>query len=348
MKIAYASYALAFRHPFGISHSSRTHTPVVYLRLGHDGHFGYGEAALPPYLGETQESVIAFFNSAAPLLAGTPQEALSQLSTAGALAPGNAAATAAIDIALHDLLAKTRNLPVWQSLGIEEPLPKETSVTIGIGDLSLIENKVKELEDFSLIKVKLGHSNDREIITAIRQYTPKPLAVDVNQGWQTKEHALDMIAWLNEMNVVYVEQPLAKENLADMRWLTERSPLPLLADESFQRLAELERIAGCFSGINLKLMKCGGLAEGKLILEKARALGLKVNIGCMSESSCGIAAAAQLMRGADWIDLDGPLLIGNDPFGGVGFEKGRLHLSSGSGLGVTPKTSALQFVTQRF
>lgn len=345
MKAAYALYNLAFKHPFGISHSTRTHTPVVYLRLEHNGQFGYGEAALPPYLEETQESVIACFRLALPLLQGTPEEALAHFKRIDGFAPGNAAAKAALDIALHDLLAKNKNVPVWQLLGAEEPLPKETSVTIGIGDLSLIESKVKELKKFTLLKVKLGNGNDREIVKAIRRYTDKPLAVDVNQGWQTKEHALEMIAWLNDINVVYVEQPLAKENLDDMRWLKGRSPLPLLADESFQRLADLEKIAGCFSGINLKLMKCGGLAEGKLILEKARALGLKVNIGCMSESNCGIAAAAQLMHGADWIDLDGPMLISNDPFAGLNFGKGLLHPASDPGLGVTAKTSVLQFVT---
>jgi L-Ala-D/L-Glu epimerase len=343
LKLSYAKYALQFRHPFGLSHSTRSSTPSVFLAVEHEGRTGYGEATLPPYLGETQESVVYFFEKSAPLLAGSPAEALARLSES-ASAQGSMAARAALDIALHDLAAQLENVPVWKRCGLPQPLPMQTSVTIAIGDPALLEAKVSELTDFHLLKVKLGHANDKKVISAIRQFTALPLVVDVNQGWRTREEALAMIEWLAEKNVKYVEQPLDKMQLAEMRWLKERSPLPLLADESFQGLADLERIGDCFSGINLKLMKCGGITEGIAIMERAREMGLKINIGCMSESSCGIAAAAQLMRGADWIDLDGPLLIGNDPFTGPRFDKGLLHPSASPGLGLTANKSALQFV----
>jgi len=326
LKLSYAPYSLQFKHPFGLSHSTRSTTEVVYVKLEKEGIAAYGEAALPPYLEETQNSVIEFFKKAAPLLSnnqGTLEEIIHALNK---MATGDSAAKAAIDIALHDLLGKVKNKPAYEILRLQKPIAKETSVTIGIGDLSLIPQKLEELKDFNLLKIKLGNKNDREIITCIRQHTQKPLVVDVNQGWPDKQMALEMIKWLSTQNVLYVEQPLAKDNLKDMEWLNPQSPLPILADESFQGFADLEKISSCFSGINLKLMKCTGLQEGKKIILAAKEKNLKINIGCMSESSCGIAAAAQLMHHADWIDLDGPMLIKNDPFAGVEFKDGKLNL----------------------
>lgn len=247
--------------------------------------------------------------------------------------PANTAAKAAIDIALHDLQGKLTNKPVYQLLGLNKPPPKNTSVTIGIGNLDLIPQKLKELNEYALLKIKLGGNNDKEIITCIRQHTNKPIAVDVNQGWHDKGFALEMIQWLSEKNVLFVEQPLPKNNFTDMAWLTERSPLPILADESIQRLADMQKVAACFNGINLKLMKCTGFIEAMKIIKCAKEKGLKINIGCMSESSCGIAAAAQLMGEADWIDLDGPLLIKNNPFTGITFSNGKLEINDLPGTG---------------
>ncbi len=276
--------------------------------------------------------MISFFKKAAPVL--EKELTISEiLSAVDKLAPGNSAAKAAIDLALHDLQGKIENKPFYELLGLQKPAPKITSVTIGIGDLSLIPSKIEELRNFELYKVKLGGENDKDIITAIRNCTANPLVVDVNQGWPDKNFALEMINWLNERNVLYIEQPLKKENFEDAGWLKEKSSLPILADESFQRLEGLEKISQCFSGINLKLMKCTGLAEAKKITSIVKEKKLKMNIGCMSESSCGIAAAAQLMHYADWIDLDGPMLIKNDPFGGVNFKNGKLELSDAPGTG---------------
>ncbi len=343
MKLSYTPYFLEFKHPFGLSHSTRTKTDVVYVKLEKYDKVGYGEAALPPYLGETQESVIEFLKKAAPLLKGSGSSLEKIRAGIDKISEGNCAAKAAIDIALHDLFGKIENKPVYQLLELEKPATKETSVTVAIGELSLIPDKLKELDDFKLLKIKLGNANDKEIISCIRQHTDKPLVVDVNQGWADKHFALDMIHWLAMQNVLFVEQPLPKENYVDMAWLTENSPLSTLADESFQRLADLEKISACFSGINLKLMKCTGLYEGAKIISAAKSKGLKINIGCMSESSCGIAAAAQLMHYADWIDLDGPMLIKNDPFGGVNFKNGNLELNNAAGTGAILQNTFLSF-----
>ncbi len=326
MKLSYAPYALEFRHPFGISHSTRSSTDVVYLKLEKNGHVGYGEATLPPYLEETQKSAIEFFKAAKPVLETGSENLPELIQRIDAIAPKNTTAKAAIDIALHDLFGKIQNKPAYQLLGLLKPGPKETSVTIGIGDISLIPEKIKELAGFNLYKVKLGGKNDKEIIKAIRKVTDKPLVVDVNQGWSDKGFAMEMIGWLSAQNVLYVEQPLSKAKNEETASLSKQSPIPILADESFQRLDELEKIDDCFGGINLKLMKCTGLLEAAKVIMAAKTAGLKINIGCMSESSCGIAAAAQLMHYADWIDLDGPMLIKNDPFTGLQFKDGKLHL----------------------
>ncbi|MEO8761165.1 MAG: dipeptide epimerase, partial [Bacteroidia bacterium] len=249
------------------------------------------------------------------------------------LALNNNAAKACIDIALHDLLGKFLDKPVYKMLGLEKPQPKNTSVTISIGDLHLIPEKLQELDDYKILKIKLGNKNDKEIIECIRKHTNKPLVVDVNQGWADKQFALEMTQWLHTQNVLFVEQPLPKDNYNDMTWLTERSPITTIADESMLRFNDMDKVAACFNGINLKLMKCTGLFEAVKIINYAKQKRLKINIGCMSESSCGIAAAAQLMQHADWIDLDGPLLIKNNPFGGVTFREGKLHLNNLIGTG---------------
>ena len=346
LNLSFAPYSLEFKHPFGLAHGSRTHTDVVYVKLESEGFYGYGEAALPPYLGETQSSVIDFLKKAADVLKkmDVPFSIPEIIPVIDSIAKNNTAAKAALDIALHDLLGKYLNKPVHELLGLKKPQPKNTSVTIGIGDLYLIPKKLEELKYFSTLKVKLGGANDKEIINSIRKHTDKPIVVDVNQGWTDKHFALDSINWLNTKNVLFIEQPLAKDKYDDMAWLTENSPLPTIADESVQRFADLHKIIGCFSGINLKLMKCTGLFEAMKIINYAKEKDLKINIGCMSESSCGISAAAQLMDQADWIDLDGPLLIKNNPFGGVTYTNGKLQLENRSGTGAELINTDLNFI----
>lgn len=340
MKLSYCPYSLEFKHPFGLAYGSRTKTDVVFVKLESDGFVGYGEASLPPYLGETHESVIAFLEKAKPYLEKKDLSNGHGEVTAGfhLLAEGNNAAKAGLDIALHDLYAKSKNKPVWQYLDYEKPISKNTSVTISIGDLDLIPQKIREVEEFSILKVKLGNKNDKEIIETIRNYSDKPLVVDVNQGWKDKLFALEMINWLSDKNVLFVEQPMPKENLEDMAWVTEQSPLPTMADESVKVLEDAKRVEGAFSGINLKLMKCTGLHEAKRIIDFVKQKNMKLNVGCMTESSCAISAAAQLTAYADWVDLDGPTLVKNNPFSGIEYKNGKVELNTLPGLGVLPNS----------
>lgn len=339
MKLSYCPYSLEFKHPFGLAYGTRTKTDVVFIKLESDGFVGYGESSLPPYLGETHESVISFLNKAKPFLEKQ------DLSSGHAkvtieihkLTENNNAAKAGLNIALHDLYAKSQNKKVWEYLNFEKPVAKNTSVTISIGDLNLIPQKIEEVKDFNILKIKLGSENDKEIIETIRKYSDKPLVVDANQGWKDKHFALEMINWLSDKNVLFVEQPMPKENLEDMAWVTERSPLPTIADESVKVLNDAERVWEVFSGINLKLMKCTGLHEAKKIIDFCKAKKLKLNVGCMTESSCAISAAAQLTAYADWVDLDGPTLVKNNPFSGIEYKNGKVELSECAGLGVFPK-----------
>ena len=183
--------------------------------------------------------------------------------------------------------------------------------------------------------MKLGRDNDKEMVETIRAVTDKPMTVDVNQGWGDRNYALDMIHWLEEKNIILVEQPMPKTQIDDMAWLTERSPLPTVADEAIQRIPDVVKAYGIYSGINIKLMKCTGMREAHKMLTLAKSLGMKVMLGCMTETSCAISAASHLSPMADWADLDGNLLISNDPFEGTKVKGGKLIISDKPGIGIT-------------
>jgi L-Ala-D/L-Glu epimerase len=338
MKLSYSPQLLYFKKPFKIAHGVRDFTPVVFTRIEQDNFGGFGEACMPPYLGETHESCIAFLEKAKKLLdlLSWPFDLEETLQAIDQIAEGNTAAKASIDIALHDLTGKLEEVPCWKMFGLEKKSAVSTTYTLGITAPGEIRDKITESDGFPILKVKLNGEQDRIIIDSIRKLTDKPIAVDVNQGWQKKEEALEMIGWLATKNVLFVEQPLNKNSHVDARWLFERSPLPIYADESVQRIADIDTVKDCFHGINIKLMKCTGLHEAHQMILKARELNLKVLIGCMSESSCGVSAAAQLSPLADLTDLDGPLLIRNDPFRGISFENGKIVLKDEPGIGVQP------------
>ena len=212
---------------------------------------------------------------------------------------------------------------------------RPTTFTIGIDTPDVVLEKTLECSDhFKILKVKVGLDTDEEMINTIRKVTDLPLAVDANQGWKDRQKALDEIFWLKEKGVVLVEQPLPKERLDDIAWLTENSPLPIVADESIQRLRDLPSIRGAYSGINIKLMKCTGLLEARKMIAYARAEKLMVMVGCMTETSCACTAAAQLAPAVDFCDLDGNLLISNDIFKGMVVEDGYMVLPTGPGLGL--------------
>jgi L-alanine-DL-glutamate epimerase-like enolase superfamily enzyme len=339
MELTYKSYKLQFVHPFGVSSNTRTETPTVFVRLSEGNESGYGEACLPAYLGGKEEQIISFLDKAARSLAGINAD--TDLSTVLQLL-GNSdednAAKAAVDIALHDLYAKIRKVPVYSLLGYSKPEPKASSYTIALDASEKLAQKIIEADEFSILKIKAGTRDDKKLIREIRKHTYKPLYVDVNQGWRDKHMVLDMLGWMKEQNVILVEQPMPVNMYDDMAWVTEKSPLPTIADESAKVPADLEKINGVFSGINLKLMKCGGLTPAIDMIQKARKLGMKIMLGCMAESSCGVGAMAQLLECADYVDLDAPLLYRNDPFTGINYSAGRIIPPDKPGLGVMPES----------
>lgn len=335
LKLTFEPLDLNLKHLFTIANSSRSTTPVMLTRISYEGFTGYGEASMPPYLGESQATAEKFLQALNLSQFTDPFRLDEILNYADQVAPGNTAAKASVDIALHDLTGKLVQLPIYKIWGFSPELTPNTSFTIGIAQPDVIRQKVTEAAAYKLLKVKLDGVNDREMIETVRSATEKPLCVDVNQGWKHKEEALEMVYWLQEKGVVFVEQPMPKANKEDHAWLSERSPLPIIGDEAIQRLSDVKEAVDVYSGINIKLMKCTGLREARNMATLANALGLKVMIGCMTETSCAISAAAQLSPKTDWADLDGNLLITNDPYKGVSIENGKVKLVDKPGIGIS-------------
>ncbi len=334
MKLTFTRYSLKLKHSFTIAGNSRTTTPLVLLQLQHTDFIGYGEASLPPYLAETQDTVCGFLGALKLDMFTDQFDFDSILEYVMNFLPGNMAAKAAIDMALHDLLGKLLNKPCFEIFKANPDKMPETSFTIGIDSPEVIRLKVSEAGQFKLLKIKLGGINDREIVNAVRQVSFKPLCVDANQGWTDKYQALDMIYWLRDEGVRFIEQPMPKASTKDMIWLTEQSPLPTIADESCQKLSDLEAVQGVFKGINIKLMKCGGINEARKMIALARNLDLKILMGCMNETSNAILAAATLAPFCNYADLDGPFLVTNNPFQDPELKGGKIKLSSQAGLGM--------------
>lgn len=326
VELHFYPYELKLNHAFNLATMSRTVTPGVQVELRMDSITGYGEASMPPYLGESVESVMGFLDKVDPERLSDPFQFERIHQYLDSLAPGNRAAKAAIDIALHDLTSRIMGKPWYQIYGLDPELAPCTSYTISNDTPEILAQKMAEAEPYKIWKVKMGVPDDRELIETIRRHTDRPLCVDVNQGWKTREEALENILWLAERNVLFVEQPMDKADLDSHKWLKERSPLPIIADEAVQTSADVPALADAYDGINIKLMKSGGLHDAYKMAVLARALGLKVMIGCMTETSCAVTAAAQLAPMADWVDLDGNLLIANDPFTGITIVDGQVLL----------------------
>lgn len=337
MKFSFRPYTLELKHVFTVAANSRKTTPVMLTEIEYEGITGYGEASMPPYLGESQETATAFLSKVDLSKYPNPFELEVILADIDKIAPGNCAAKASVDIALHDLVGKLLGQPWYNIWGYDKTKTPNTTFTIGIDTAEVVKQKVKEAEEFKVLKVKLGRDNDKEMIETIRAATNVPLTVDCNQGWKDKNHALEMINWLSTKNVLFVEQPMPKENRDDHAWLTERSPLPIVGDEAVQRLADIKKAHGAYSGINIKLMKCTGMREAQKMITLARSLDMKILLGCMTETSCAISAASHLSPMVDWADLDGALLISNDAFDGTKVIDGKVTLTDKPGIGVTKK-----------
>lgn len=335
MKMTFFPYELKLKHVFTVASYSRTTTPDVQVEIEYDGVTGYGEASMPPYLGQTVDTVMAFLRKVDLEQFDDPCQLDDILTYVDSLSPGDTAAKAAVDIALHDLVGKLLGAPWHRIWGLNKAKAPSTTFTIGIDTPDVVRAKTQEVAgQFNILKVKLGRDNDKEMIETIRSVSDLPIAVDANQGWTDRQYALDMIHWLKEKGIVMIEQPMPKAQLDDTAWVTQHSPLPIFADESLQRLCDVAALKGAFTGINIKLMKCTGMREAWKMVTLARALDMRVMVGCMTETSCACSAAAQFSPVVDFADLDGNLLISNDRFRGMEVVKGKITLSDLPGIGV--------------
>jgi L-Ala-D/L-Glu epimerase len=334
MKLSFRPYTLELKHVFTIATSSRTTTPVVLTEIEYDGIVGYGEASMPPYLGESHDTVTNFLSKVDLGKYDDIFDLENILADIDSIAPKNTAAKASVDIALHDVIGKLMEQPWYKIWGYDPQKTPYTSFTIGIDTPEVVKEKTREAAEYKILKVKLGRDTDKEMIETIRSVTDKTIVVDVNQGWKDKHFALDMIHWLKERNVEFIEQPMPKEQIDDNAWLTENSPLPTIGDEAVQRVDDVRKAYGVYSGVNIKLMKCTGMREAHKMLTLARALGMKVMMGCMTETSCAISAASHLTPMVDWADLDGALLIANDIYNGTEIKDGKIVISGRPGIGV--------------
>lgn len=341
MRLTFKPYTLELKHQFTLAGSSRATTPVVLTKIEHDGIIGYGEASMPPYLGESHDTVSRFLQKVDLAQFRDPFDLDTILNYVDSVSLGNSAAKASVDIALHDLLGKIMKQPWYKMWGFNKTKVPLTTYTIGIDSDEIIRQKVKEAEPYKILKIKLGREYDKQMIEVIRSVTDKPIAVDVNQGWTDWSMALDMIYWLKERNTLFVEQPMPKEQKDDMARLTQESPLPTFADEAVQGISDVVKAKGIYSGINIKLMKCGGMRNARDMVSIARALDMQIMLGCMTETSCAVSAAAQLAPAVDFADLDGNLLISNDPFSGIRIVDGQPQPLNTPGVGVTLKEFGL-------
>lgn len=323
---------LLLRTPFRLSRGTSTSRRNVIVEIEQDGVVGRGEAAPLARYGESAESA----GEALDIMAAGLEEPAAFAEEAARLAvPGQNAAAAAFDAALHELAARRLGVPVRELLGIGKRELAPTSWTIGNDPIDEALEKVEAARHFEVLKLKMGLPGDRELLRALRGATRQAIRVDANEGW-TLDEAGARLDELAELEVELVEQPLKWDQLEEMKELKKRSPVPLVADESLHHAGDIPRLAEAFHGINLKLAKCGGLAPALAIIATARAHGLKILLGCMIESSLGIATALAIAPLVDWIDLDGSLLIANDPFKGLKLNGGRLLLPEGPGFGVEP------------
>jgi len=334
-RMKFAIRRLDLKHAWTISRNSSTYKENVFVSLSAEGVEGIGEAAPNVRYQETPQTTMAFLEKARKVMEQADLWKFHDLmDRVYSLEEGQTAAKASIDIAVLDWVGKKLGMPLYRLWGLDPAKVPVTTFSIGIDTPEIMQQKVREAEAFPVLKIKVGMAEDRRNIEAIRRVTRKPIRVDANEGWKSKEQALENIEWLTGQGVEFVEQPMPAAMAADIRWLRERVKLPLVADESVKRAADIPHLAEAFDGINIKLMKSGGPQEAMRMIQLARALGMKVMLGCMIESSVAIAAAAHLAPLADWLDLDGNLLIVRDPYSGLSLNQGRWILPEAAGLGV--------------
>ena len=340
-RLSVSQRRLLLRHTWTIARNSSDFKDNVFVRLERDGVTGWGEAAPNVRYGQSAEQTTAAIEKARPLIeAGDWLHYVDLRGQWEQAIPEQSCACAALDIALLDWVGQKLKVPLYRLFGLDASKTPVTTFSIGIDAPEVIKQKVKEARDFPVLKIKVGTENDAQIVTAVREATDRPLRVDANEGWHDKEQALEKIQWLQRMGVELIEQPLPAAMVEETAWLRERAGIPIIADEAVKRAGDIPKLAGAYDGINIKLMKAGGIQEAMRMIHVARALGLKIMLGCMIESSVAISAAAQISPLVDYADLDGNLLIANDPFVGVGVKEGKLVLNDRPGLGVSERTGS--------
>ncbi len=333
MRLTHQDINLRLEHPFKISRGTQLVASNVLVHVEHDGIFGVGEAAPSTYYGEDQATVHAALNILEPALGDDPFALEAILERFDATIGGHGAAKAAIDIALHDWVGKRLALPVWRLFGLSAEAAPQTSFTIGIDTPEKMAEKAASARNFPILKVKVGTPNDRENLAAIRHVSDARIRVDANAAWTPKE-AIAALRSLEEFRLEFVEQPVAAGDLDGLRFVRENVGIPVICDESCVVSSDIPKVAGKVDGINIKLVKCGGLRRAMHMIRTAKAHGLLVMMGCMIESGILITAASHLSPLLDFADLDGNLLLAEDPYPGVVVNNGWLRLPSGPGLGV--------------
>lgn len=326
---------LKLRHTWTTVMSASDWRDTLFVHYCHNGIEGVGEGA--PIVGykESAESARGAVDSVLPLLNSCdPAQFKKVMLQVGARVPGEWAAKSAIDIALMDWMGKRFGIPLYEYFGLDPDDAPITSFSIGIDKPDVVRAKVREAEEYPVLKIKVGLDTDEEMVATVRSVTQKPLRVDANQGWTDREAAARKIEWLSKQGVQFVEQPMPADRIEDLHWLRQRSSLPLMADESCRHPEDIPKLVGIFDALNIKLDKAGGMGVAYEMIQMARALGFKTMLGSMVSSSCAITAAAHLSPLTDYADLDGNLLVANDPYRGATVENGKLLLPRGPGLGL--------------
>src|SRR5262245_51388669 len=331
---------------FRISHGAKQAHRNHVVRIEHDGITGLGEAAPSHYYGETSATVEAALSAWAPLLGDDPFALDAIEHRLDGAVQGNGSARAAVEMALHDWIGKKLGKPTWKLLGLDPARTPRSCVTLGMASPEEMERKLETVKDFPFIKVKLGGPGDVENLKRIRARYKGKLQVDANTAWNAAD-AVKVLRQIEPLDIELVEQPVPRGDLDGLRWVRERSPIPVFADESAHTLADIGALAGRVDGVNLKIMKTGGIREMQRMIHAARSCGMKVMLGSMVESSLALTAAAQLAPLVDYLDLDGHWLLRDDPFDGAPRDRGEIRLAQKPGLGVTPVGAAVAGAAKR-
>ncbi len=328
---------LKLRHTWTTTMSSSEYRDTLSLRLSAQGITGIGEGAPIVRYQESAESARDSVESLLPfLVSADPWHYQKIMASVFHRLQGQYAAKAAIDIALLDWAGKKLGVPLYRFFGLDAADAPITTFSIGIDTPESTRAKVREASAFPVLKIKVGLDTDEATIEAVRSVTKKPLRVDANEGWKDKEEAVRKINWLESQGVEFVEQPMPAAMLEETRWVRSRVHLPIIADEACLSAAAVPHLVNSYDGVNVKLDKCGGILEAKRTIDVAKSLGMKTMLGCMVSSSVSVTAAAHLSPLVDYADLDGNLLISNDPYIGTQVREGKLILPEAPGLGLTP------------